>query len=180
MTLTRRSRNDHLATWYRQRFPGSDAVGRWARDRIRDPHVTRPRRKIPRDQLAMAAAAFRRRLIWLVQPAPPYQALLGTLAAERGLARACAVVAGWESATRTGHLPDWLLALHQQAQLTAADLHAGALDITDDVEQLLRLLHTSRGLHQLHALAPDTTGWPGFAEPAIAPGAEDTDGPPAP
>ncbi len=98
---------------------------------------------------------------FLTEHAPPGS--LGTRGAETALARVCWVLGGWETAYRTGRLPEQLAAVHAHPGYTVADLRAAAPEpVVAELVDLVRDLHTSRTLAGWRGDAP---GRPGAAGP---------------
>ncbi|MDO0936476.1 hypothetical protein QQY66_34015 [Streptomyces sp. DG2A-72] len=66
-----------LSDWCEARLPGSSEAARHMADQVRDRFVTRPEGAVDRHHWSQAGRAFTLRLAALIQPAPPYAALLG-------------------------------------------------------------------------------------------------------
>lgn len=111
---------------------------------------------------------FARLLGYLREHAPAGQ--LGGRGVEAGLARACAVLSGWEDAYRSATLPAELLALHQRGGYTVEQLRAAIPEHhVSELVALAEQMRTTGALEKLRRSAGDPPpGQPlGTAGPVI-------------
>jgi hypothetical protein len=103
---------------------------------------------------AVLGEFFGRLIDYLGQHAPA--GTLGSPGAEAGLARACAVISGWEDAYRSQTLPAELLELHRRGRFTVEELRAIVAEpVVTELVALARQLHTSGALAELRRAAGD-------------------------
>lgn len=76
------SRRSPLAVWCERTFTGTPSVVEQIATAVRDVRPVRPAGEVPPRWWAEAGGAFGQRLADLVQPAPPYYALLGMIHAK--------------------------------------------------------------------------------------------------